>query len=338
MDFFILVTGTDAGEREDYMTEKIREYSMNGALIIGVDNGYGNMKTARRCFKTAIAKYDSAPVLSRDYIEYDGGYYVIGEGRKGFVADKQTDDDNYVLTLVAIVKELEARGMTDSVNRARIHLAVGLPLKWVQAQRDTFRDYMMKERIVKVGYKDRTYEMEFTGCTVMPQCYSAVAENLKDFKGMNLLVDIGNGTMNLMYLNNGRPMESKSWTEKLGVYQCEKAILNKVRDNTGTELMHEVIENFLRTGETDIAQPYAGLMVEAAKEYAVQIFQKLRDYEYNEQMMRLYVMGGGARIVEAFGEYDMDRVTFDHDIRANAKGYEYYCYMILKHQQRKKAM
>ena len=109
MDFFILVTGTDAGEREDFMTEKIREYSMNGALIIGVDNGYGNMKTARRCFKTAIAKYDSAPVLSRDYIEYDGGYYVIGEGRKGFVADKQTDDDNYVLTLVAIVKELEAR-------------------------------------------------------------------------------------------------------------------------------------------------------------------------------------------------------------------------------------
>lgn len=38
---FILVTGTDAKEREDYMTEKIREYSMNGALIIGVDNGYG---------------------------------------------------------------------------------------------------------------------------------------------------------------------------------------------------------------------------------------------------------------------------------------------------------
>ena len=93
-DNTVLNAGIDAGEREDFMTEKIREYSMNGALIIGVDNGYGNMKTARRCFKTAIAKYDSAPVLSRDYIEYDGGYYVIGEGIKGFVADKQTDDDN----------------------------------------------------------------------------------------------------------------------------------------------------------------------------------------------------------------------------------------------------
>lgn len=54
------------------MTEKIRDYSVNGAMIIGVDNGYGNMKTARRCFKTALAKYDSEPVLSGDYLEYDG--------------------------------------------------------------------------------------------------------------------------------------------------------------------------------------------------------------------------------------------------------------------------
>ena len=30
------------------MTEKLRDYSVNGAMIIGVDNGYGNMKTARR--------------------------------------------------------------------------------------------------------------------------------------------------------------------------------------------------------------------------------------------------------------------------------------------------
>ena len=85
------------------------------------------------------------------------------------------DDDNYVLTIAAVVKELEARGYTDGRNAVRIHLAVGLPLKWVQVQRDTFRDYMMKERFVKVIYNDRIYELEFTGCTVMPQCYSAVA-------------------------------------------------------------------------------------------------------------------------------------------------------------------
>ena len=90
MDFFILVTGTDAGEREDYMTEKIREYSMNGALIIGVDNGYGNMKTARRCFKTAIAKYEQRTCVKAEIIIEVRWWNinVIGEEEKGFVADK----------------------------------------------------------------------------------------------------------------------------------------------------------------------------------------------------------------------------------------------------------
>lgn len=214
--------GRRAKEREDFnMTEKIREYKMNGSLIIGVDAGYGNYKIARRVFLTAVSVSDKAPVFAKDYIELNGRYYIIGEGHKGFVADKVTDDDNYVLTMAVVVKEFEARDYTDKKNAVRIHLAVGLPLKWVQAQRDTFRDYMMKERFVKVIYKDRIYELEFTGCTVMPQYYSAVAENLRNFKGINLLVDIGNGTMNLMYLNNGRAMESSHGTEKLGVYQCE---------------------------------------------------------------------------------------------------------------------
>lgn len=318
------------------MTEKIRDYNVNGAMIIGVDNGYGNMKTARRCFKTALIKYASEPVLSKDYLEYEGKFYVIGEGHKGFVADKQFDEDNYILTLAAIAKELEARSMKEAVNTARVHLAVGLPLKWVQAQKEDFRKYLMLNRMVEVRYKNKLYRLEFVGCTVMPQCYSAVAENLKEFKGITLLVDIGNGTMNLMYLNNGRPMESKFWTEKLGVFQCYQKIHNLIQDNTGDCLMAEVVESFLRTGETDLPEKYAKLMKQGAAEYTELIMQKLRDHEFNEDLMRVYFMGGGAKLVEQFGKYNSKRTIFNHDIRANAKGYEYYCYMLLRHQNQRK--
>ena len=62
---------------------------------------------------------------------------------------------------------------------------------------------------------------------------------------------------------------------------------------------------------------------------------KLRDYEYNEDLMKLYVMGGGAKMVEMFGKYNPDRTTFNHDICANAKGYEYFCYMMLRQKMRK---
>ncbi len=74
----------------------------------------------------------------------------------------------------------------------------------------------MREPVIHFKYKGRIYEVEIAGCTVMPQCYAAVAENLRLFTGMNLLVDIGNGTMNLMYLNNGKAMESKSGQKRWG--------------------------------------------------------------------------------------------------------------------------
>ena len=292
---------------------EIREYNMNGTIILGVDNGYGNVKTAHRVFPTGIMKCDSEPVLSKEYIEYDGAYYIIGEGHKGFAADKQEDDDTYIMTIAVIAKELEARGLTE----ARIHLAVGLPLKWVQAQRESFKKYLTRERYVFLKYKKVSYLIEIVDCTVMPQGYAAVAENLRDFKGMNLLVDIGNGTMNVMYLNNGRPIESKSWTEKLGVNQCFIRIQNHIMNQTGVKLPDEIISQFLQDGEIDVNDKYQNMVKEVAEQYVKEIFEKLRDYEYNEDLMKLYVMGGGAKMVEMFGKYNPDRTTFNHWIGYN---------------------
>lgn len=80
---------------------------------------------------------------------------------------------------------------------------------------------------------------------------------------------------------------------------------------------------------------YLNMVKEIAEQYVKEIFEKLRDYEYNEDLMKLYVMGGGAKMVEMFGKYNQDRVTFNHDICANAKGYEYFCYMMLRQKMRK---
>ena len=38
--------------------------------IIGIDHGYGNMKTANRCFKTGISAYDSEPLFTADMLTY----------------------------------------------------------------------------------------------------------------------------------------------------------------------------------------------------------------------------------------------------------------------------
>ena len=65
----------------------------NDITIIGIDQGYGNMKTANTIFPTAITAYDTAPMFKGDVLEYGGKYYVVGSGRQPLQKDKtQTED------------------------------------------------------------------------------------------------------------------------------------------------------------------------------------------------------------------------------------------------------
>ena len=96
----------------------------NDLYVIGIDHGYGNMKTANCCFPTGITAYDHEPLFTADMLVYADGYYLIGEGHKEFAPDKIKDEDYYVLTLAAIAKELKAENLTE----AHIMVAAGLPL------------------------------------------------------------------------------------------------------------------------------------------------------------------------------------------------------------------
>ena len=100
-------------------------------FIIGIDHGYGNIKTANHCFKTGITAYDSEPLFTKDMLVYDGKYYLIGEGHKEFLAEKDLDNDYYCLTLVAIAMELKDA----EIYEADVIIAAGLPLAWTSGQK-----------------------------------------------------------------------------------------------------------------------------------------------------------------------------------------------------------
>ena len=79
----------------------------------------------------------------------------------------------------------------------------------------------------------------------------------------------------------------------------------------------------MRFGTADISKDYLQTVTDTAREYVGEIFQRLRTHEYNPQMMKLYVVGGGGCLIRNFADYDKSRVTINGDIHANAKGYEY---------------
>ena len=84
------------------------------------------------------------------------------------------------------------------------------------------------------------------------------------------------------------------------------------------------------TGVQTCALPILDCISSIVRQYVAELFSTLRKYEYNPDLMRLYVVGGGGCLFRNFGTYDKSRVTIIDDICATAKGYESLAYMSLK--------
>lgn len=61
---------------------------IDDTFIIGIDSGYGNIKTANCCFPASVSAYDTEPVFRDNMLVYGKRFYLIGEGHKEFLADK----------------------------------------------------------------------------------------------------------------------------------------------------------------------------------------------------------------------------------------------------------
>ena len=199
----------------------------NNFYIIGVDAGYGNMKTARTIYPTGLVAMDTKPFFDGDILEYNGAWYRIGEGHKAYNPDKTADEDFYILTLASIAAELS----TEQITEANVHLALGLPTTWTGRQREDYRRYMMRNPDVRFTFNDVLYSIHLTDCIVFPQGYAALVplmdsdkrfNEFRQFTGTVMMADIGNGTMNIMRLVNGKPNDQHCWTEVLGVHASAK--------------------------------------------------------------------------------------------------------------------
>ena len=299
---------------------------INDAVIIGVDHGYGNIKTANHVFRTGIVGYDHEPLFTGDMLVFGGRYYVIGEGHKEFVPQKHSDEDYYLLTLAGIAMELKDEGLTE----ADVIIAAGLPLTWTSGQKEAFAAYLTRNAEVSFTFRKVDYHIRILGARIYPQGYTAVAEYAPSMKGVNVIADIGNGTMNTLFIIDGRPQIGRMFTEKFGTHQCTLAIREAYMREYGTELDEATTESILITGTANIPKDRLKLVRTVAEEYVGGIFRRLREHGYDESTMDLIVTGGGGCLVKNFYRTKGSRVRFIDDIRAAAKGYEYLAELQLK--------
>ena len=122
------------------------------------------------------------------------------------------------------------------MNRAKVHIAAGLPLTWVVTQKEDFQKYLLQNERVDFTFRNKEYHVEFAGADIYPQGFAATFYRLQDFKGINMLADIGNGTMNIMYINNSRPLEKKCFYREIWntpVCACSQGIFVERTGHSG---------------------------------------------------------------------------------------------------------
>ncbi len=108
------------------------------------------------------------------------------------------------------------------------------------------------------------------------------------------------------------------------------AIREQLLRKFGTVVDDDIIEDVLRNGTADISEQYLTVIRETAKRYVDGIMRRLREHEYNPELMKLYIVGGGSCLIRNFAEFDAGRVTINDDICATAKGYEFLAGLRLK--------
>lgn len=92
---------------------------------------------------------------------------------------------------------------------------------------DDFPDHPFN-KAVDFSFRNVSYHVEIVGVDVFPQGFAAVADRLSDFRGVNMICDIGNGTMNIMFINDKKPVSGNMFTEKYGTHQCLLAVRENV--------------------------------------------------------------------------------------------------------------
>jgi plasmid segregation protein ParM len=157
---------------------------------------------------------------------------------------------------------------------------------------------------------------------IFPQGLAAV-HNQGAMPGINMLVDIGNGTMSILEIIDGRPMENSISTEVFGVHQCMEKIRKELSKHGGVNVPEILIEPLLKSGIGERTDEVATVTKKIAESYTEEIIRKLAAHGYQEELVHLYIIGGGGCLLKHFSALTEKKcVTVISDICANAKGYE----------------
>ena len=273
---------------------------MDNTVIIGVDHGWSQMKTAETLFSSGVEEILSEPAFFDDVLEYGGKYYKVGTKRDAVMDNKTVNDDYYLLTLAAMAKEMKRR----HISEAKVILATGLPATRYGAEKKDFIAYLSRNKDICFKFESREYKIELEKVAVYPQGYAAVVDLIGKFGKKMVVVDIGSWTIDIIPIVDGKPDEANANTIAEGLIPCMRQINKQCMRLYNEKIDEEIIKQYIITHKSDLDEKFVKIMDNNLKAFATKLFNSLREEGYSLNTTQFCFTCGGATVMKHFGGYN----------------------------------
>lgn len=301
-------------------------------MIIAVDNGNVNTKTASTVFTSGFTKHDLKPPLSKEVLEWKGSFYTLTGKRGIYERDKTQNDNAYILTLFAMAKQILIEGKYQE--EIDVDLAVGLPPEHFAILQDSFRDYFFKygSRIEFI-YMEKPFKINLKSVNVFPQAFAAIAGMTGELSEYSrcYVIDIGGYTTDVLLLKNGKPDLSYLRSLETGIIKMNNNIKARVNTATGSLIEEDHIYDVLMNRKNILPNNIKTMIREESKKHVDYIINDLRELGIDLLTSPSVFVGGGTLLlIDHIKERDdIAPPRFVESISANAIGYTLLNQLIL---------
>ena len=296
-------------------------------MIIGVDNGNAQTKTAHVVFPSGAMSHDSYPEFSNEVLKFRDKYYTLNSKRSDVKRDKTQTIECFILTLFAIAKEIEYRNQYQEY--IPVDLAVGVP--WQTAKNTAnlrkFHDYFLKfGQDIYFEYNKKPYNISIQQVFVSAQGFAITFNITGVFKQYNrvFIIDIGGWTVDcLLVTPNGVTMEY-SISKPYGVIQFFNKVKNRILEDFDQVIEDVHIIDTLYNRPTVLSPDVRNIILEEAEHYPLTLVNSFKEDNIDLSTNPAVFMGGGSILLknQLSNSPNIAKAFFIDDVCANAQGYE----------------
>ena len=294
-------------------------------MLIAIDHGNKQIKTTNCLPFTSGLRESATKPLGDMVLRYGGRYYSLLDERIPYQRDKTVDQRFFILTLVAIAREMEKRGVSTENAVQPIQLAVGLPPAHYGNQYERFERYFSGRGTIHFTFNGRPYAVVITDVLCFPQAYAAACTMLPQLcdEPKALVIDIGGFTADYLQIKFGEAQLSACDSLENGVILLYNKVRSRINAEFDLRLEESDIDAILerRGGVNPVV---AEVVEEQASSFVGDLLGTLRERGMDLRTGLTVFTGGGSVLLRPYIEKNsrVGKSLFVTDINANAKGVE----------------